>query len=1090
MADGSVTIRIDGDASGYEKELKSVGAKTKAGLADIKAGIDMAAAAAKSLFSVMSSGVSYNASIEQLQTSFEVMTGSAQKAEEVVNRLRTMGAETPFEMIDLANTTQLLMQYGFTADDALDKMRMLGDIAQGNKEAMTSIAMGYAQMSSAGKVNLQDIKQMINGGFNPLQEISERTGESMESLYDRISDGEMSIDEITESMQYATSEGGKFFASMEKQSETLSGQLSTLKDNASQLMGSLSEGFTAELRTEMLPLANNIISELQSAFDKGGFEGLLDSAADMLPDLLKMMSGKLQEVVDGLQRWLPKVAKSIMKAVPGAIKGAAEALPKIVDVLFDVVGTIVEDLIAMLPELIPTLIEGLWNLAGSVLNGLTGIVESIYNGIDRAIHTGQTKIAGKWIDNSEIAKYDFDFDMDIDVSGEVSEIEQAYTQLRAALQTDLLTDEQLAEIQGMIGGDYDEIKAKLMSFGLTEEEAAGIAAPVSEAGSKILNAIAELDIGIPPETVVKWMVQANGSRMKLKQQLANMGLSDQEIKNVVDVYDTMLGKVSEQTPSIIEEIYTKLTDGKPDDEATVKALTDQISSYSGDLLAALDSAYKTQIASLDETADDYEEKKKELDAWYSSTKESIGTMNTDMTTLVDTLAGAPAEVVKAKYEEFVAMEQQLGIIEQEIAELTEKARTAAENAFQVVRSGANADEATIEQAINLKASQFKLDEQAAEDAYAAAVEELNAKLADKASGYTEEEYNADIAAKQAERDAAINAAERAYLEAMGDIFKGIAESEGVEKAFADAASKMSLAEALNAAATALIESPVGMTNTEALGPELSRMLAGYMEIPESELNAGSKAAMSQTLRDWSNQLVEEADDAIANVKSDKLHTTFMAALNEGLFSDTMLDPGSQDYPSEAEQQFATLMGLFIDEGLLEARQKATDAGETLMDAVEESMEDSEDRGITHGDYYGSGFVDALASWATAAYNAAYSLGDAADRGLKDRLGTRPTKVGQQVSDNSGGYSTNSFSDAVKQAQVIAHRVLGNLPTAVDITRSMRVNMPGLTQEIVMANEQSAMTMVLDGHEVGHVMAGYNQQGLNAYQRALALGVGK
>ena len=161
-SNGHVVIGIDGDASEFEKTLDKLGSKTKAGLADIKAGIDMTTAAAKGLLDVASKGVQYTANIEQLKTSFEVMTGSAEKAAEVVNRLRTMGAETPFEMADLAGVTQLLMQYGFTADDAIEKMRMLGDIAQGNSEAMTSIAMGYAQMASAGKVNLQDIKQMIN----------------------------------------------------------------------------------------------------------------------------------------------------------------------------------------------------------------------------------------------------------------------------------------------------------------------------------------------------------------------------------------------------------------------------------------------------------------------------------------------------------------------------------------------------------------------------------------------------------------------------------------------------------------------------------------------------------------------------------------------------------------------------------------------------------------------------------------------------------------------------------------------------------------------------------------------------------------
>lgn len=162
MAENSVKIKIDGDDSGFQSTLSGVGEKAKAGLADIKAGIDMATAALNKFADVAKKGIDYNATMESYRTSFEVMTGSAEKAAEVVERLRKMGAETPFETTDLVQTTQLLMQYGFTADDAISKMSMLGDIAQGNREAMNSIAMGYAQMSSAGKVNLQDIKQMIN----------------------------------------------------------------------------------------------------------------------------------------------------------------------------------------------------------------------------------------------------------------------------------------------------------------------------------------------------------------------------------------------------------------------------------------------------------------------------------------------------------------------------------------------------------------------------------------------------------------------------------------------------------------------------------------------------------------------------------------------------------------------------------------------------------------------------------------------------------------------------------------------------------------------------------------------------------------
>lgn len=109
----------------------------------------------------LTQGVQFNAQIEQYTTSFEVMTGSAEKATEVVERLKKIGSETPFELNQLAEVTQLLMNYGFTADEAIDRMNMLGDISQGNADKMNRIAMAYGQMSSAGKVSLEDIKQMI-----------------------------------------------------------------------------------------------------------------------------------------------------------------------------------------------------------------------------------------------------------------------------------------------------------------------------------------------------------------------------------------------------------------------------------------------------------------------------------------------------------------------------------------------------------------------------------------------------------------------------------------------------------------------------------------------------------------------------------------------------------------------------------------------------------------------------------------------------------------------------------------------------------------------------------------------------------------
>lgn len=223
-----------------------------------------AAAASYGILKTAMSGITYNATMEQYETSFEVMTGSAEKAADTVAELQKIAAETPFEMPQIANTTQLLMNYGFTADEAISRMEMLGDISQGSADKMSRIATAYGQMSSAGKVQLEDIKQMIEAGFNPLQEISKTTGESMESLYDRISDGTLSVDEITESMKRSTSEGGKYFQSMDKQSQNLSGRFSTLKDTVSMALGDALKPFTDWLRDSAIPFATEFFKNIDS----------------------------------------------------------------------------------------------------------------------------------------------------------------------------------------------------------------------------------------------------------------------------------------------------------------------------------------------------------------------------------------------------------------------------------------------------------------------------------------------------------------------------------------------------------------------------------------------------------------------------------------------------------------------------------------------------------------------------------------------------------------------------------------------------------------------------------------------------------
>lgn len=332
MADGTLTFETLLDSSGLTKGLNGIkGVATKAFGVSAKA----VTAVSGALTAGAGAGVLYNSSIENYTTSFEVMTGSAEKAVEVVEQLKKIGAETPFELTGLADTTQLLMNYGFTADDAIDRMMMLGDISQGNADKMTRIATAYGQMSSAGKVQLEDIKQMIEAGFNPLQEISQTTGETMESLYDRISKGTISVDEITASMQRSVSEGGKYYQSMEKQSKTFAGLISTLKDNAQMLLGEVVQPISDSLVNTLLPTAISSIDDLTAAFEQDGVEGLIQCAGTMMADFITTAAGYAPQMIDLAVQLIGALVQGIIDNLPQLVEAAKEIADAILEGIGD-----------------------------------------------------------------------------------------------------------------------------------------------------------------------------------------------------------------------------------------------------------------------------------------------------------------------------------------------------------------------------------------------------------------------------------------------------------------------------------------------------------------------------------------------------------------------------------------------------------------------------------------------------------------------------------------------------------------------------------------------------------------------------------
>lgn len=346
---------------------------------------------AQATTSLISGATQYQSSLEQYNTSFEVMTGSSEKAAEVTKKLGEVAAKTPFEMTTLADTTQLLMNYGLTADESIEKMTMLGDISQGNADKMGRIAMAYGQMSSAGKVSLEDVKQMIEAGFNPLQEISQTTGESMASLYDRISKGKISVDEITASMERSTAEGGKYFGSMDKQSQTLAGKLSTLKDTVNQSLGTALSGV-------LDMFANKVLPKITEALEKVNWEELGEKVGKLAEKVLNfgtwvidnfgLISSLITAIGVAFLTW--KVVGMITSLIT-AIKGLGTAMTVLNAVMkANVIGIVITAIAGLVTGFVL-----LWNKCEGFRNFWIGLWEGIkatFNGAVKIIKAGIDKI--------------------------------------------------------------------------------------------------------------------------------------------------------------------------------------------------------------------------------------------------------------------------------------------------------------------------------------------------------------------------------------------------------------------------------------------------------------------------------------------------------------------------------------------------------------------------------------------------------------------------------------------------------------------------------------------------------------------------
>ena len=169
---------------------------------------------------------------EQAQISFSKMLQSEKDGQRLINDIQDLANATPMTSDSLANNARLLLNFNAVAkDEVIPTLKMLGDITGGDQARMDSLTLAFAQSASAGRLMGQDLLQMINAGFNPLQIMAEKTGKSIAQLKDDMSKGKISTDMVIQAFKDATEAGGKFYGMMEAQSQSKAGLEATKADS-------------------------------------------------------------------------------------------------------------------------------------------------------------------------------------------------------------------------------------------------------------------------------------------------------------------------------------------------------------------------------------------------------------------------------------------------------------------------------------------------------------------------------------------------------------------------------------------------------------------------------------------------------------------------------------------------------------------------------------------------------------------------------------------------------------------------------------------------------------------------------------------
>lgn len=174
---------------------------------------------------------------QQLEIAFTTMLGNRAEADKLMQEISQTAASTPFDLQAVAGSAKQLLSFGVASDEVIGTLVKLGDIASGLSIPLSDLVYLYGTTLTQGRMFTQDLRQFQGRGIPIADELAKQFGVAKSEIGDLVTAGKVGAKEFTEAINSMAS--GKFNNLMQAQSQSITGQISNLEDQLTQMLNEL-----------------------------------------------------------------------------------------------------------------------------------------------------------------------------------------------------------------------------------------------------------------------------------------------------------------------------------------------------------------------------------------------------------------------------------------------------------------------------------------------------------------------------------------------------------------------------------------------------------------------------------------------------------------------------------------------------------------------------------------------------------------------------------------------------------------------------------------------------------------------------------